>query len=857
MSSIVRVLTISLLGFMVAKVPLAAQTNLTATATAPTSVALTWTAAANATGYRVLRGLGTANLVTISSGKVTATTYTDASAPAASALRYRIVALYQTGPNTSSAKVSVTTPAAVATAVPVAVALVPVALEPVSLSPASAPPGMPTVAPVVTKAAAAGELQPLRQPLPARLSPLAATAGPAPQNLRVQSQGPLAHTVVWDPLPGVSGYLIAFSGKIGGEFQTVTPQPIAAQSYQHAAFLTPGGTYRVTALYPDGRQGSTDFIYPNPPVAVAPTGFTVQRTGLAQVRLTWKPVPYAKTYRIFGTGRPQDGGEITTTETTFSNLPEGSYSWQVTADYGGVYAAAGLPTANITLSKIIVGFADTHTHPFANLASGGRLFWGAVFGPIEAVLSICEPWHGFAGLSDAIGNIRRTMNGNISVGHKTGGYPNFDGWPAWNTLDHQQMHSDWIYRAYQGGLRLLVSHAVNNGLVCSIAPKAPGRTCDDMEAADLQIDAAKQMEAFTDGMNGGPGKGWFRIAYSPADARRIIADNKLAVVLGIEVDKLFGCGRDECDAATVDAQLSKYYQMGVRHLYPVHFADNAFGGYALGGDMDRALFAVNSMAANRGGVWSFALSQEEDCSASFAIKCNQRGLTLLGSHLITSMMNKGMIIDIDHMGKKTTDGVLALTAPRQYPVISGHTGFVGTANPGHSSERDKSDGWLAAIKTDGGMVSVGLTPGESRSYTPSWRGAVANDCPKTSKTWVQSYLYAVDKMGGPDNAAVGLASDQFLNELLGPRFDNHCAGQLGLVFYPIATRTGANLGPNKVGNKTFDYNIEGLAHYGMLPEFIQDLKNEGLTNRDLDPLFRSAEGYIELWERAIATIPVP
>jgi microsomal dipeptidase-like Zn-dependent dipeptidase len=568
-------------------------------------------------------------------------------------------------------------------------------------------------------------------------------------------------------------------------------------------------------------------------------------------------VAYANSYRIFGTGQPQDGAVVANTAATFSNLGEGSYSWQVTADYGGAYAAGGLPTVNITLPKIIVGLADTHTHPFANLAAGGRLFWGEAFGPLPAVLSICEPWHGFGGLSDFLGNIRRTMNGNISVGHHTGGYPNFDGWPAWNTLDHQQMHADWIYRAYQGGLRLLVSHAVNNGLVCSIVPKAPNRTCDDMEAADLQIDAAKNMQFYTDMQSGGVGKGWFRIAYTPQEARNIIADGKLAVVLGIEVDKLFGCGKDECDAATVDAQLDKYYAKGVRHLYPLHFADNAFGGYALGGGSDRTLFDINSMAANKGGVWSFNPPTAENCSPSFAQPCNQRGLTALGTHLITSMMNRGMIIDIDHMGKRTTDSVFALAAARHYPIISGHTGFVETALPGHSSERDKSPTWMAAMKQDGGMVSVGLTPGESKQYVPSWRSLIINDCPRTSKTFVQSYLYAVDKMGGPDSAAVGVASDQFLNELLGPRFDNHCAGQSGLVFYPIVTRTGVTLQQSQAGNRTFDYNTEGLAQYGLLPEFIQDLKNEGLTDRDLNPLFRSAEGYIELWERAVATIPVP
>ncbi len=137
-------------------------------------------------------------------------------------------------------------------------------------------------------------------------------------------------------------------------------------------------------------------------------------------------------------------------------------------------------------------------------------------------------------------------------------------------------------------------------------------------------------------------------------------------------------------------------------FYPVHFADNAFGGYALGGGTEKFLFGLNSAAATQGGFLSGITPQDEDCSSRFAQKCNQRHLTPLGAHLITSMMNKGMIIDIDHMGMHTTDEVLALTTARHYPVISGHTGFVGTAMPGHSSERDKSDAWLATMKTGWG-----------------------------------------------------------------------------------------------------------------------------------------------------------
>jgi hypothetical protein len=46
--------------------------------------------------------------------------------------------------------------------------------------------------------------------------------------------------------------------------------------------------------------------------------------------------------------------------------------------------------------------------------------------------------------------------------------------------------------------------------------------------------------------------------------------------------------------------------------------------------------------------------------------------------------------------------------------------------------------------------------------------------------------------------------------------------------------------------RDFDYNLDGLAHYGMLPDMLQDLKNLGLP---LEGLFRSAEGYIRVWER--------
>jgi hypothetical protein len=49
--------------------------------------------------------------------------------------------------------------------------------------------------------------------------------------------------------------------------------------------------------------------------------------------------------------------------------------------------------------------------------------------------------------------------------------------------------------------------------------------------------------------------------------------------------------------------------------------------------------------------------------------------------------------------------------------------------------------------------------------------------------------------------------------------------------------------------RDFDINIDGMAHYGMLPDMLQDLRNNGLTAEDLAPLFRSAYDYVQMWDK--------
>jgi microsomal dipeptidase-like Zn-dependent dipeptidase len=505
----------------------------------------------------------------------------------------------------------------------------------------------------------------------------------------------------------------------------------------------------------------------------------------------------------------------------------------------------------------MMGFADLHNHQFANLAFGGKAFVGEAFGPIRTALPHCDyldgdpsNWvHGPGGVRD---NLATVLGGTL--GHKVGGYPEFDGWPRWNSYTHQSVYEDWLLRAHQGGLKLMVMLAVNNEWLCQQIEITPGRTCGDMEAVDLQIAAAKQMEAYIDNKSGGSGRGWYRIVYSPQEARDAINKGQLAVVLGAEVDNLFNCGvGSSCTEEYVFEELDKYYQLGIRHLFPIHFYDNAFGGSAIS----------NQLIADR--IVNPPITR--DCKAEGYKyndgRCNAQGLTALGKFLIRAMISKGMIIDIDHMSALSFNDTLEIAERFNYPVVSGHTGFIDISKGDKLHEGNLKTEQVERIRKLGGMVALISGQGDLDEIK-TWRGdgrtVVEHICGNTSQTWVQAYLYAVEKMqGGP----VAFGTDfNGLADLPGPRFGPEAcpggtapsiAGMLSdnLVQYPyVAEATGASMDRSIIGQKTFDISEDGLAHVGMLPDFIADVEQLGLTIQDLTPLFSSAEGYIQVWERA-------
>src|SRR6185436_17593384 len=152
-----------------------------------------------------------------------------------------------------------------------------------------------------------------------------------------------------------------------------------------------------------------------------------------------------------------------------------------------------------------------------------------------------------------------------SRGHGTMGYPAMDGWPAWDIITAQQAYYEWLQRAHDHGLKFMTMHAVNNALLCNLVPRKVSYGCDDDSAVLRQIHGAKALEQYIDAKAGGPAQGFYRIVYSGDEAREAIADGKLAVMLGVEVDTPWGCtvNASFCTPDYIRQKVQEMYDLGV------------------------------------------------------------------------------------------------------------------------------------------------------------------------------------------------------------------------------------------------------------------------------------------------------
>nr|MDQ5807864.1 dipeptidase [Actinomycetota bacterium] len=185
------------------------------------------------------------------------------------------------------------------------------------------------------------------------------------------------------------------------------------------------------------------------------------------------------------------------------------------------------------------------------------------------------------------------------------------------------------------------------------------------------------------------------------------------------------------------------------------------------------------------------------------------GLTELGEYAVGRLMDRGMLIEVDHMSEWARDRVLAIAQERGRPLVSSHTGTGGTW---HESELTR----LAAV---GGFASATL-----------------DDAAK-----LPDKVLAFGRYG----LTPGLSTDTGgFAALPAPAPDRQ-------LDYPFtAFSPGVRFTRQQTGERTFDLNTDGMAHYGLLPDLLALTAQEERGREALAALFGSAEAYLRTWERA-------
>lgn len=396
---------------------------------------------------------------------------------------------------------------------------------------------------------------------------------------------------------------------------------------------------------------------------------------------------------------------------------------------------------------------------------------------------------------------------------------------------------EWIQRANRGGQRVLVALTVNNRLLGDSTAGQNDLPTDDKTSADLQIAALKAfVSRHTDFMG---------IALTPADVLDDLADGKTAVIIGTEIDTLGNYYANQGTEAELIAEVDRLYSEGVRYIFPIHLVDNAIGGsaaynplfdlanwyedgywnnlvcsqmsdgigYTSSDPLDFSLVALMAAKLQRVPLYGPPALQCPSPGYTGYGNVNSRGLTIAGQAAIQEMMNLGMLIDIDHMSEAAANATIALASVRSYPLFSGHNGTrtFQVKNPvclppsgcpaSQSSERSLSELQYARLGKNHGMAGVGSAQ-------------------LTADNWAALYQDVITAMGPGSGAGFGTDMDGMEFGMPPRPGSNVTAKYQSFGYLPMSTG----------GSQSWNYDYAGVAHYGMLPDFLYDVASLPASN---------------------------
>lgn len=509
------------------------------------------------------------------------------------------------------------------------------------------------------------------------------------------------------------------------------------------------------------------------------------------------------------------------------------------------------------------GYLDAHLHGMAFEFLGGRARCGRPWHPYGVAFALVDcPDHEPGGRGAVLEAL--LSGGDPVKGHDTVGWPTFGYWPRYNSLTHEQVYYTWLERAWRGGLRMYTNLLVDNGVLCEIYPYKKN-SCNEMDGVRLQAQRLHELERYIDAQYGGPGRGWFRIVSDPFEARRVINAGKLAVVMGIEVSVPFDCGEylgiPRCTAYDIDKRMQQVYDLGVRQMELTNKFDNALTGvtgdsgstgvlvnagnhYETGhfwkmqtcptdaahqGDAhDKTQYDVPDQSGGQVGrdaIFGAVLQVSGVSGAAPAYPagphCNVLGLTDLGRNAIDGLIKRGMIFDPDHMSADARREALDFVEARHYTgVVSSH------------SWADKPT--YERIVKLGGLVTPHATG--AAEFVDEWRQL---------RSWSDPAKFTF---------GIGYGSDVNGFSVQPPPRNPTGADK---VAYPFVGFGGVVVHQQVSGKRTYDVNVDGVDHYGLYPDWIED--DRIVAGADgaafLADMQRGPEVYLQLWERSIGIQP--
>ncbi|MCB9569948.1 MAG: membrane dipeptidase [Myxococcales bacterium] len=512
----------------------------------------------------------------------------------------------------------------------------------------------------------------------------------------------------------------------------------------------------------------------------------------------------------------------------------------------------------------LAGFADLHLHMFAEDAFGGGWLHGEAVGDPAIALALCdggEPGDhgrirdgfadliatcdqavvdeassqapllavllalGGAELSELLGDIPGSAGDTGKHDDRTRGWPELDGWPRWDVIAHQQSWEGWLRDAYDDGLRVEIVSAVSLDWLCkALPPENLARPqCDEMADVRVQLEKANAFAAAN--------AEWVEIALSAADARRIVGEDKLALILSIEASHIFGDGDWQ-------AQLDEVWDLGVRTLQMVHQLDNRFGGAAPHNTIFHvAQFSESCHIDTDCGITDTGVTLGFDVDANCR---NVRGLTDEGRALLEAMIERGMLIDLAHMSEALVRDVHAVAVEHDYyPLYFSHAHFREIMLPAKQKEEKTTPASIVAmVRETGGMIGLRTAHEEVNTYEPS---PVENTCHGSSRSFAQAH--DLGRLGLKVKLGLGSDFNGFIQQTR-PRLGADACSASFAEEATCQAKGERDEGLAPVGSAFDDH---GLGHVGLLGDLLDDLDQHG---SDTTQIRSSADDFVRMWERA-------